>query len=142
MKLFLIPVFVLICLPGIAQDDFTTKLMKDLGDSGAKKRAKLDSIDFQFAMSVNENAGFFDVENKGEGGARMLYSMKDRKDKSTFDIARDTLDMAIGFYTLRMFKIAQESFLNAQNFMETKGLSNDISYLRCVSNLGVVYLMR
>ena len=132
----------LVSLHGMAQDDFTTKLFKDLGDSGAKKRAKLDSIDFQFAMSVNENAGFFDVENKGEGGARMLYAMKNRKDKSTTDIARDTLDMAIGYYTLRMFKIAQESFVNAQKFMELKGLTTDVSYLRCVSNLGVVYLMQ
>ena len=132
----------LISLQATAQDDWADKFVKDLGSSGAKKRAKLDSIDFQFTMSVNENAGFFDVENKGEGGARVLYAMKDRKDKAISDIARDTLDLAIGYYNLRMFKLAQESFLNAQNFMEQNGLANDISYLRCVSNLGVVYLMQ
>jgi CHAT domain-containing protein len=130
------------CLSAVAQDDFTSKLFKDLGDSGAKKRAKLDSVDFQFAMSVNENASFFDIENKGEGGARALYSLKDRKDKSPTDIARDTLDWAIGLYSLRMFKMAQLSFENAQNYMEQNDLTKDISYLRCISNQAVVYLMQ
>ncbi len=142
MRVQIVFAMLLISLQVTAQDDWADKFVKDLGSSGAKKRAKLDSIDFQFTMSVNENAGFFDVENKGEGGARVLYAMKDRKDKAISDIARDTLDLAIGYYNLRMFKLAQESFLNAQNFMEQKGLANDISYLRCVSNLGVVYLMQ
>lgn len=142
MRVYIVFAMFLISLRATAQDDWADRFVKDLGSSGAKKRAKLDSIDFQFTMSVNENAGFFDVENKGEGGARVLYAMKDRKDKAISDIARDTLDLAIGYYNLRMFKLAQESFLNAQNFMEQKGLANDISYLRCVSNLGVVYLMQ
>ena len=142
MSAYIVLAMLLMSLQAAAQDDWADRFVKDLGSSGAKKRAKLDSIDFQFTMSVNENAGFFDVENKGEGGARVLYAMKDRKDKAISDIARDTLDLAIGYYNLRMFKLAQESFLNAQNFMEQNGLANDISYLRCVSNLGVVYLMQ
>lgn len=142
MNVYIVLAMLLMSLQAAAQDDWADRFVKDLGSSGAKKRAKLDSIDFQFTMSVNENAGFFDVENKGEGGARVLYAMKDRKDKAISDIARDTLDLAIGYYNLRMFKLAQESFLNAQNFMEQNGLANDISYLRCVSNLGVVYLMQ
>ena len=142
MSVYIVLAMLLMSLQAAAQDDWADRFVKDLGSSGAKKRAKLDSIDFQFTMSVNENAGFFDVENKGEGGARVLYAMKDRKDKAISDIARDTLDLAIGYYNLRMFKLAQESFLDAQNFMEQNGLANDISYLRCVSNLGVVYLMQ
>src|SRR6185295_8008349 len=104
--------------------------------------AALDSIDFQFAMSVNENAGFFDIENKGEGGARALYSLQKRSDKTTSDIARDTLEWAINYYNLRMLKMAQEGFGNAQKFMEDQSLTSDISYLRTLSNLGVVYLMQ
>jgi CHAT domain-containing protein len=142
MKKYFFWVLILGCLQAVAQDDFTNKLFKDLGDSGAKKRAKLDSVDFQFAMSVNENASFFDIENKGEGGARALYSLKDRKDKTPSDIARDTLDWAVSLYSLRMFKVAQLSFENAQNYMESNGLTKDISYLRCISNQAVVYLMQ
>ncbi|MBS1978237.1 MAG: CHAT domain-containing protein [Bacteroidetes bacterium] len=125
-----------------AQDDWGKKLFKDLGDTGAKQKAKLDSVDFQFAMSVNEGAGFFDIQNKGEGGANLLYGMKERKDKSKTDIARDTLAMAISLYNARMFKVATESFANAQQYMENQGLQKDISYLRCISNLGVVNLVQ
>jgi CHAT domain-containing protein/Flp pilus assembly protein TadD len=139
------PLIILIvcCAAGQAfAQDWTDKFVKDLGESGSKKRAKLDSIDFQMVMSVNENAGFFDIENKGEGGAKALYSLKDKKDKTPAEFARDSVDQAVGYYNLRMFKIAQDAFVKAQAYMEKNGLGNDISYLRCVSNLGVVYLMQ
>lgn len=124
------------------ENDWTKSLIKGLGDSGAKKKAELDLIDFQFAISVNENASFFDVEQKGEGMARGLYSLKERKDKSVSEIARDTLELAIGFYNARWYKLAESSFLDAQNYMETNGLTEDISYLRCLSNIGLVYLVQ
>jgi CHAT domain-containing protein len=115
-------------------------LTKALGDTGAEQKARLDSVDFQFAISVNENAGFFDVEQKGEGLARGLYYMREQKDKTPTDIARDTMDYAISFYSLRMYKLAEASFLDAKNFMENAGLTDNINYLRCISNMGVVYL--
>jgi len=123
-----------------AQDDWSKSLIKGLGDSGAKKKSELDQIDFQFAISVNENVGFFDVENKGEGWARGLYNLKERQDKTTAEIARDTLELAIQFYSLRMFKVAEISFMDAKSYMETNNLTEDISYLRCISNIGLVYL--
>ena len=145
MKWISLTVFLSISLLTIslqAQDELSNALIKGLGDSGAKKKAKLDSIDFQFTISINQNAGFFDVENKGEGGARFLYAMRDRKDKTTSEIARDTLDFALGLYNARMYKLAEISFLDAKNFMENNGLTNDISYLRCISNMAVVYLVQ
>lgn len=134
--------FVLVLSGFFASAQNTDWLTKGLGDAGAKKKAKLDSVDFQFAMSVNENASFFDIENKGEGWARGLYSMKARNDKSTSEIARDTLEVAVNYYELRWYKLAELAFLNAQNYMEANGLVNDISYLRCVSNLGMIYMIQ
>ena len=142
MKSIKIFCLIIILLPGIsqAQDDWSKKLFKDLGESGAKKKAQLDSIDFQFAFSQNESSGVFNVANKGEGGAGALYSLKERKDKTVNEIARDTLEYALGLYELRMYKLALLSLLDAKNFMEEKQLRNTISYLRCISNLGLVYL--
>lgn len=125
-----------------AQEDWTKSLLKGLGDSGAKKKAELDQIDFQFAISVNENASFFDVEQKGEGWARGLYSLKDRADKTASEIARDTLELAVGFYNARWYKLAESSFMDAKNYMEANNLKEDISYLRCLSNIGLVYLVQ
>src|SRR5882757_1314766 len=123
----------LFCAAGQAfSQAWADKLVKGLGEAGSKKRGQLDSIDFQMVISVNENAGFFDVQNKGEGGAKILYAARDKKDKSPSELARDTLEWAIQYYNLRMFKSAQEAFTKAQGFMEAKGMGNDISYLRCV----------
>jgi len=140
--IFLIAVFV--SLQVTAQD--WGKLMKGLkeegGKAGAKEKARLDSIDFQLVMSVNETAGFFDIKNKGEDGANALYSLKEKSEKTDSDIARDTLAVAITYYNLRQFKAAEKALVNARSFMEEKSLTNDISYLKCISNLSLVYLLQ
>ena len=128
--------------PAYGQEDWGKSLLKGLGDSGAKKKAELDLIDFQFAISVNENAGFFDVEQKGEGLARGLYALKERTNKTTAEIARDTLELAIGFYNARWYKLAESGFMEAKSFMEQNNLTQDINYLRCISNIGLVYLVQ
>lgn len=125
-----------------AQDELSNRLIKGLGESGAKKKARLDSLDFQFVMSVSDNAGFFDVENKGEFLARGLYAMRDRKDKSVSEIARDSLEFALNLYNARLYKLAEQSFKEAEHFMENNGLEDDVAYLRCMSTLGIVYLVQ
>lgn len=121
-------------------EELASEFMKSLGGLGAKKKAKMDSIDFQFAISVNENAGFMDINQKGEGGANALYALKDQEDKTTAEIARDSLEQAIGLYELRWYKSAEDALLRNQRFMERNGLEKDINYLRCLSNIGLVYL--
>src|SRR4051812_19963793 len=91
-----------------AQDDaFGKSLTKGLASLGSKKKAKLDSVDFQFAISVNENAGLIDVKQKGEQLTRSLYNMKDQKDKTPEEIGRDTVDYATNLYQLKLYKIAE-----------------------------------
>lgn len=130
--LFLVSVHV-----AYSQDDWLTKA---IGDTGAEMKAKYDSIDFQFAISVNDNVGFFDIEQKDEKWARGFYSLKQRKDKSVRDIARDTLEQAIFYYNKRMFKVADYALNNTKSFMENSRLTGDILYLRCVSAMSLNFL--
>ena len=133
----------ILCFSAYGQDDDWTKsLFKGLGNAGAKKKAELDQIDFQFAMSVNENAGLFDVEQKGEGLAKGLYALKERSEKTKEEIARDTLEYAIQYYNWRLYAIAEASFMEAKGYMEANQLTEDINYLRCLSNIGLVYLVQ
>jgi CHAT domain-containing protein len=125
----------------IAQDDALTKsLTKGLGDIGAKKKAKLDSVDFQFAISVNENAGLIDVKQKGEQWTRGLYGMKDKNERTPQEVGRDTVDFATSLYQLKMYKLAEASFVEAKTYLEEHQLTSDISYIRCISNLALVYM--
>jgi len=121
------------------QDDW---LAKALADVGAEKKAQLDSLDFQFAMSVNDNSSFIDVQQKGEGWTKGFYNMKPKGQRTLSEIASDTVNWAVDFYNARWYKIAESSFITAKFFMESNSLTQDINYLRCVSNMGVMYLIQ
>lgn len=145
MKILRLTLIILILVPVAAfAQDWGKKFMKDLGkglgDTGAQQKAKFDSIDFQFAFSENESSGLFNVQNKGEDAAGALYFLKEKGDKSINEIARDTLEYALRLYEMRAYKLAMQGFENAKSFMESKQLINSISYLRCISNIGLVYL--
>lgn len=114
--------------------------MKGLGNIGSKKKAKLDSVDFQFAISVNENAGLIDVKQKGEMLTRGLYQIKNKSQRTPEEVGRDTVDYAVNLYQLKLYKLAEGSFKEAKAYLEAHNLSTDISYVRCISSLALVYM--
>ncbi len=110
------------------------------GEKGTRMRAALDSVDFQFSISVNESAGFFDISQRGETGAKLLYGFKEESTKSMVEKIRDTLEVGIGMYDIRRYKKARETILKAKDLMESNGLTHEIVYLRILTNLGVIDL--
>jgi CHAT domain-containing protein len=139
MKKLFVVFFIAASYQTAAQDDWLTKA---IAETGSSKKASLDSIDFQFAMSVSDNSSFFDVQQKGEGWTNLFYSAKAKNERTISEIASDTLNLAVGFYNARWYKIAEASFITAKGFMEANNLINDISYIRCISNMGVMYLIQ
>ncbi len=141
----LVIVFCSVSYTSTAQD-----LLNQLGKLGKKEGAKktaqqnvaLDSVDFQFTISVNENASFFDVKQKGENTSKAMNFFFSEENKRTLvDKARDSLKQGIGFYEIgRQYKMAELWFNNTKDFMEANGLTNEIVYLRTLSNLGLVNL--
>jgi CHAT domain-containing protein len=124
-----------------AQDDPLSKsFSKKLNEIGSKKKAKLDSVDFQYAISVNENAGLIDVKQKGEQWTRSLYGMKTKSERTPEEVGRDTVDYATSLYQLKLYKPAGEAFVIAKAYLEQNGLTQDLSYVRCISNLALVYM--
>jgi hypothetical protein len=115
---------------------FGKALQKEGGKKGAIQKTSLDSVDFQFAISVNENASFFDVEQKGETGSKLLYALKDEADKTLVEKARDSLELGVGYYEAKWYKLAEVQFVATKAFMEGNALTNEIVYLRTLSNLG------
>jgi CHAT domain-containing protein len=139
MKKLFVVFFIATSYQTVAQDDWLTKA---LAETGSTQKASLDSIDFQFAMSVSDNSSFFDIQQKGEGWTKGFYSLKAKNQRTISEIASDTLNWAVDFYNARWYKIAEASFITAKDFMESNKLTSDISYLRCISNMGVMYLIQ
>ncbi len=119
---------------------FGDKVLQAAAGKGTKLMEALDSVDFQFAVSVNENAGFFDIEQKGETRAQLLYQQKEQKAKTIIDLARDTLEQGVDLYGIRRYEMAEKRFKGAKNLLEKRGLTNEVVYLRTLSNLGLVFL--
>jgi CHAT domain-containing protein len=116
------------------------QLLKAIGEYGADQRAKIDSIDFIYAISINEHAGLFDIDQDGERSAKRMNTLKDRRDKSKREIARDTLELALSLYKLRLYKPAEKALYNAKEYMEASRLKMDILYMRCMSTLAITLM--
>jgi len=129
-----------------AQEDvlgmFGKKLTKKLSKKGSEQVASLDSVDFQFAISLNQSAGFFDVEQKGETTSTLLYQLKGEADKTKLELARENLETGIGLFEFNRYKMAEVYVLETKGMLEQEGLTNELVYLRTLSNLGLIYLVQ
>jgi CHAT domain-containing protein len=119
----------------------TTSLMADMD----KARAEFDSTDFDYAILLSDNSGLFDVKEKGEAGAKVssavgLYSSFTKnaeltdEEKARFN--RETGEMLYGY---GRFAMAEKKFNNAKTLYETAGLTEDLGYLKTLSNQGLLY---
>ncbi|HET9055096.1 MAG TPA: tetratricopeptide repeat protein, partial [Cyclobacteriaceae bacterium] len=109
------------------------------------------SVDFQFAISVSDNASFFNVQQKGEGltkAADFLLKADNnttgtKPSRTALQIARDSLEQGIGAYDLtKRYEQADQLFRNTKEYMEQNNLTGEIVYLRTLSNIGLVSLTR
>lgn len=146
-RIFALLFLLLAGMNGASAQKWLDQLGKTVKQEGGKQTAQsnlsLDSLDFQFAISVNENAGFFDVKQKGEGENKaMNFLFGSETSKTPIDIARDKIKTGAGFYDgiLKNYKLAEMYFDSAKIYLEARALTNEILYLRALSSLGLVNL--
>ena len=140
----ILPLLLILISTQLHAQDFLKKLgemaTEKIGEKGTDMRSSIDSIDFQFAISINQGAGFFDIEQKGETFSKVLYGFKEQDDKTPLDLARDSLEIAIGLYNIRRYEMSEYQTKRTQEYMESESLEDEIVYLRVLSNLGLINL--
>ncbi len=154
MKLFFLSIMVFLVMPffGYAQFDNlknkvlekTKKLAKDKSTSAVDaERDKLDSADFNYAITVIDNSGMMNIRDNNE---RLVKSMdavsnfsKNESDKAPAQKCRNILDRAENFYQLKRFKLAELSFLEAKLAYEAENLTTNINYSKVLADLGLLY---
>lgn len=139
MKTRLLWMFMFFVVSAVAQDpgdELVDKLFKGLNKAAKEKRNKLDSLDFQYAISVSDNAAIFDINTKGEGLAKAGYYLDTTRTDP--ERGRDILDQALWYYNRRWFVFAEQSFQEAKTFFENKSLTNDINYVKTLASLGLL----
>lgn len=119
--------------------------LKDRAASKADaERDRIDSTDFNYAISVIDNSGMMDIRDSDEATTKALYTgsnllLKEDNSKTPAQRCREILNTAQKLYEVRKFKAAEYYFLVAQAAYESEGLTNDINYSKVFSDLGLLY---
>lgn len=104
-------------------------------------RDRLDSTDFNYAISVIDNSGMMNIRDSKELGVKAITTVSSANDnnKSAALKCHDILDRAEALYELKRFKLAEVSFLEAKLAYEAEGLTDNINYSKVHADLGLLY---
>ena len=155
MRSSFLGVMILVCSTHVAQaqlggfiKDRADNAKKALKDRAANKadadRDKLDSTDYNYAISVIDNSGMMNIRDKGEQFTKAKYAasnalLKNDNSKTPAQRCRDILTTAQFFYEKRSFKLAEAYFLAAMAAYQNENLTNNINYSKTFSDLGLLY---
>ena len=119
----------------------TSSLLKNM----ERARAEFDSTDFDYAILISDNAGLFDVQEKGERLARAsslinlgaaYYNNTEFTDEERARYQRESGELAYGSGN---FAVAEKRFDAAKSIYEQANLTDDLGYLKTISNQGLLY---
>ncbi len=121
-----------------ALKDKALKLGKEKGAEAVdKNRDRLDSTDFNFAISVIDNSSMKDISSIGEVGSKVASAKfgSDTPEKKN----REMLDLGEVYYQRRWFNMAVAQFLATKISYEADGLTANINYSKVQADLGLLY---
>ncbi len=109
-----------------------------------KNRDKIDSSDFNYAISVIDNSGLMNIHDANEDAGKLLSAFSNNKLKRQSDVTpaqriREDLDIAEQMYSARGFKLAELKFLDVKSQYETANLTDNINYSKVHADLGLIY---
>lgn len=119
----------------------TSSLLKNM----EKARAEFDSTDFDYAILISDNAGLFDIREKGERLARASslinvgsswYNNEELTPEQKARFNRESGELAYGSGN---FAIAEKRFASAKQIYEEADLTGDPGYLKTISSQGLLY---
>ncbi len=129
----------------LATKENLNKASSSLLKNMEKARAEFDSTDFDYAILVSDNAGLFDIKEKGERMAKAsslinlgssYYNNEELKDEER---ARFQLEAGELAYGSGNYAMAEKKFAAAKKMYEESNLTEDLGYLKTISNEGLLY---
>ncbi|MBS1680967.1 MAG: CHAT domain-containing protein [Bacteroidetes bacterium] len=120
------------------------KAKKEVFKSSDAARDKLDSSDFNYAISVIDNSGMMSIRDAGEGMTKkmdlvMNTQLKNQSNVTAAQKARNTLDIAEELYDRKRYRMAELNFLDAKLAYEANNITNNINYSKVLADLGLLY---
>src|SRR5689334_10260174 len=108
-----------------------------------KARSVFDSTDFDYAILLSDNSGLFDTKEEGElkaqatslGGV-VLEIRKNGLDASFTAAEKARMYREFGelSYAKEMFKMAEQSLIDAKAIYEKAGLAEEVGYMKTLAD--------
>ena len=118
----------------------TGAFVKKQKETASSDRDKLDSTDFNYAISVIDNSGIMNIKDNNERLVKAKSLVLEKTGSETLaQKCRDLLDIAEKFYEIRQYKRAESYFLKAQAAYEKDDLTQNINYSKVLADLGLLY---
>lgn len=117
---------------------------KKMAEGGLEaERDRIDSSDFNYAISVIDNSGMMDIRDADEvvikRASQGVSIAKGTDNKTAAQSCRDLLDIAEELYALRQYPLAEIKFMIAKQAYETSGITDNINYSKLHADLGLLY---
>lgn len=132
--------------------DLMKKAAKKVAEKGKNEalkssdaaRDKLDSTDFNYAISVIDNSGMMTIRDASEGLTKKMdfvvnTQVKDQSKVTPAQKARNTLDIAEELYDRKRYKMAELNFLDARLTYESNNITDNINYSKVLADMGLLY---
>ncbi len=115
---------------------------KKLVQSAKESRDRLDSTDFNYAITVIDNSGMMDTrgfkDNLVKNANLLIDANKNESDITAREKSRNELDFAEKLYNAKSFKLAEANFLTAKLSYEQNNLTDDINYSKVFAYMGLL----
>jgi CHAT domain-containing protein/Flp pilus assembly protein TadD len=137
-----LPSFAQIPFGGLITDKMKNKVKEKLVDKLSDARKNYDETNFNYAISLSDNAGLYETNELGKRTQTIAIAYlqsEDKREETPRDKAANMNGAGELFYASNKYKLAEFEFLATILALETENLTDDMLYPLALSNLGLLY---
>jgi len=107
-----------------------------------KSKAEYDTTSFNYAISLSDNAGLYENEERWLRNQKLFSDLLKQSDGSTLtplQQAEQNNEVGEMMYASNKFQAAENTFLSSKSIYETNALTSETSYSKVIANIGLLY---
>lgn len=107
-----------------------------------KSKAEYDTTSFNYAISLSDNAGLYENEEKWLRNQKLFSDILKQSDGSSLtplQQAEQNNEVGEMMYASNKFQAAENTFLSSKSIYETNSLTSETSYSKVIANIGLLY---
>ena len=127
---------------GVSTSTILTKTKNALITQLDKSKAEYDTTSFNYAISLRDNAGLYENEEKWLRNQKMFSDVLKQSDGSSLtplQKAEENNEVGEMMYASNKFNSAENTFLRSKLIYETNGFTAESGYSKVLANIGLLY---